>query len=235
MLNDYKKFLTKLKKKNYKFKFFHHKLSDKSNILLRHDVDFDVDFAVKMAQFEKRNNVKSTFFFLLTSAVYNILNKEIINKIISIKKLGHEIGLHFDPSAYNKKEVTNGLKIELKIFEKLFKKKVKIISFHKPNKKILKIDKKILGINHTYQKLFSKKMGYFADSRNTFRYGHPLKSIEFNNNLNLQILIHPIWWQKKFDTHINIKVKELIKKKNQDLKKALLKDLSKSNLLINND
>ena len=129
-----------------------------------------------------------------------------------------------------KKKVLNGLKVELKIFEKLFKKKVKIISFHRPNKKFLKMNKKILGTAHTYQKLFTTKIGYFADSRNLFRYGDPLKSTDFNNNLNLQILIHPIWWQKKFKLHTNIKIKEFIKKKNQDLKKNLLKNLSNSNL-----
>ena len=76
-----------------------------------------------MAHLERKNNVRSTYFFLLTSGVYNILDKDIINKIIFIKRLGHEIGLHFDPSVYNKRKILNGLKMELKIFEKLFKKK----------------------------------------------------------------------------------------------------------------
>lgn len=183
-----------------------------------------------MAHLERKNNVRSTYFFLLTSGVYNILDKDIINKIIFIKRLGHEIGLHFDPSVYNKRKILNGLKMELKIFEKLFKKKVKIISFHRPNKNFFTMNKKILGISHTYQKLYSKKISYFADSRNLFRYGHPLKSTDFKNNLNLQILIHPIWWQKKFKIHTNTKIKEFIKKKNQDLKENLLKNLSNSNL-----
>ena len=92
------------------------------------------------------------------------------------------------------------------------------------------MNKKIIGLNHTYQDLFKKKITYFADSRNIFRYGNPLKSIEFKNKLSLQLLLHPIWWQNKFNKDINWKIKKFITRKNYDLKLNLKKNLNKSKL-----
>ena len=63
-------------------------------------VDFDLQLALDLALFEKEIGIKSTYFILTTCESYNVLaekNKEILKKIIS---LGHEIGLHFDPTLY---------------------------------------------------------------------------------------------------------------------------------------
>ena len=78
--------------------------------------------------------------------------------------------------------------------------------------------------------MFTRKITYFADSRNVFRYGDPLKSIEFKNKQSLQLLLHPIWWQNKFKNNINLKIKRFITKKNYDFKLNLKKNLNKSKL-----
>ena len=230
MTREYENFLSKFKKNDYIFKFFHQKIFKKRNIILRHDVDFDTNYALNIAKVEKKLKIKSTFFFLMKSKSYNILDPEEIERINHINSMGHEISIHFDPSIYNKKNVLQGLKQEKKLFESLFNKKIRVISFHRPNKKFINLNTKILGLNHTYQDIFKKDITYFADSRNIFRYGNPLKSIEFKNKLSLQISLHPIWWQNKFYKNINWKIKSYIKKKNSDLKSNLKKNLNKSKL-----
>ena len=230
MTRDYENFLSKFKKNDYIFKFFHQKIFKKRNIILRHDVDFDTDYALNIAKIEKKLKIKSTFFFLIRSKSYNILDPEEIKRINNIKSMGHEISIHFDPSIYNKKNMLEGLRQEKKLFESLFKKKIKVISFHRPNQKFVNLNTKILGLNHTYQDMFKKHITYFADSRNTFRYGNPLKSIEFKNKLSLQISLHPIWWQNKFYKNIKWKIKKYIAKKNSHLKSNLKKNLNKSKL-----
>ena len=65
MTRDYENFLSKFKKNDYIFKFFHQKIFKKRNIILRHDVDFDTDYALNIAKIEKKLKIKSTFFFLL--------------------------------------------------------------------------------------------------------------------------------------------------------------------------
>jgi hypothetical protein len=230
MFSEYKNFLSQFKKNGYIFKFFHQKISKRGNIVLRHDIDFDTKYALNIAKVEKKLNIKSTFFFLIKSESYNILNPEEIKRIKEISSMGHEISVHFDPSIYKRNKILEGLKSEIKIFEYLFNNKIRIISFHRPSKKFINLNKKIIGVNHTYQDLYKKKIKYFADSRNIFSYGNPLKSIEFKNKLSLQLLLHPIWWQKKFSDNINLKIKKFITKKNYDLKLNLKKNLNKSKL-----
>lgn len=230
MTKEYENFLYKFIKNDYKFKFFHQKIFKKRNIILRHDVDFDTSYALNIAKLEKKLKIKSTFFFLMRSNSYNILEPEEIERINDINSMGHEISIHFDPSIYNKKNLLKGLKQEKKLFESLFNKKIKVISLHRPDQEFVNLNTKILGLNHTYQNIFKKKITYFADSRNSFRYGNPLKSIEFKNKLSLQISLHPIWWQNRFYKNINWKIRKYITKKNYDLKSNLNKNLNKSKL-----
>ena len=100
--NKYILFLKEFKKKGYKFKYFTEKLSRNSNLILRHDIDFDVSYALRIAKIEYKLGVKSNFFFLISSNFYNLINKKTARDIRIIKKLGHQIGLHFDPSNYKK-------------------------------------------------------------------------------------------------------------------------------------
>ena len=108
--------------------------------------------------------------------------------------MDHKISLHFDPTLYE--DINHGLKNEISIFEKKFNVKIDIISLHKPLPEHLdkNEDSKLIDFFTTYDNVFFKQTKYFADSRGSFRFGNPLDSEEFLNGLNLQILIHPIWW-----------------------------------------
>lgn len=219
MLNNYFVFL-KLLRKKYKFKFFNEKIFKYKDIILRHDVDYHIDYALELAKIEKKLNIKSTYFFLLRSDFYNLFSFESINKINIIKKLGHKISLHFDDAIYNKNLKINFLR-EKKFFEKMMNVKIDIISFHRPLKKYIQSNKRVFGISHTYQSKYMKKIKYFSDSRNKFSYGNPLSTLEYKKNISMQILIHPIWWVSKFDQNSKIKFKKLL----QDKQSVLIKNL----------
>ena len=45
-----------------------------NTIFLRHDIDFSIQDALIIAEKEKKLGVKSTFFFMLTSNMYNIFS-----------------------------------------------------------------------------------------------------------------------------------------------------------------
>jgi len=64
--------------------------SSKNNCyILRHDVDRNIDNALKMAKIEKANNVKSTYYFRIPKTFHKIIIQEIAG-------LGHEIGYHYE-------------------------------------------------------------------------------------------------------------------------------------------
>ena len=60
--------------------------------LLRHDVDYDIDQAVKMAEVEYEVDVQSTYFVLHTAGYYKAAG--FIEKCRYLQDLGHEVGLH---------------------------------------------------------------------------------------------------------------------------------------------
>ena len=76
----------------------------KNTLLIRHDIDFSVDFAYKLALFESELEIRSTYFLMLTSNMYNLLSSENQRLVRSIIKLGHKVSIHFDPTAHENLE-----------------------------------------------------------------------------------------------------------------------------------
>lgn len=189
-LKTYTSLIKSFVTKGYKFKFFSEEIQKKNCLLLRHDVDFDVLLALKLAEHEYSNSIRSTYFFMLRSDSYNILSQENLEAVKKVNALGHEISLHFDPLIYE--DYQSGLVFELDIFHKLFGVSPRVISIHRPNKDFLEgID---VGVSHTYQKCFFKDIKYTSDSGGMFKYGHPLDSDSYFSNGSFHLLLHPIWW-----------------------------------------
>lgn len=184
--------------KGYEFRFFTDEIAKKKNLLLRHDVDFDVMFSLKLAEHEHHNLIKSTYFFMLRSDSYNILTHQNIDAVKKIKAMGHEISLHFDPIIYE--DYSSGLLFELDFFYKLFEVYPKVISIHRPSKDFLEgID---VGVSHTYERKYIKDINYISDSGGGFKYGHPLNSDAYLTNESIHLLLHPIWWVTEDDINI---------------------------------
>ena len=189
---EYKILISDFLDRGYQTNFFSQLPPEKGALILRHDIDFDIEYAYQISLLEDELGVKSTYFFLLHSRSYNLLEDSHLKMIESIKSRGHHISIHFDPTLY--KDIEAGLQKEKDLFEKLFDVQVKYISIHRPAEIFLNNHNAIAGVNHTYQPMYFKKIKYFADSQGQFRYGHPAKSKEFETLETIQLLIHPIWW-----------------------------------------
>ena len=187
-------------KKNYSFEKFGTK-SEKPHIILRHDVDYSVHRALALAKIESKQNIYSTYFFQLRSEFYNIFEKTISSKINQILELGHDVGLHFDLSVYDKKtkkDITHNIKWEKKILSELLNKKISVFSFHNPDLKYaLSIpDYKISGMINTYSKKLKNSHYYISDSNGYWRFTRLYDLLKNHNQSKIQILIHPGHWQK---------------------------------------
>lgn len=194
-MNAYKELLTKFLDKGYKTTFFTDNIEKKGSLIIRHDIDFDIDYTYKISLIEKELDARSTYFFMINTKSYNIFEKSNFHKIEEIKKNGNVVSLHFDPTVY--KDVQKGLEKEKTIFEQLFDVKVDIISIHRPHEILLNNSEKLFGINHTYEPRYFSEIKYFSDSQGEFKYGHPVSSDAFTNLETIQLLIHPIWWIQK--------------------------------------
>tara|TARA_B110000438_G_scaffold224567_1_gene218367 strand:- start:2581 stop:3267 length:687 start_codon:yes stop_codon:yes gene_type:complete len=223
LIGDYKKLLQSIIDKKYSFvKFGDIDNNKDSQIILRHDIDLDIDLALDMAIIENTLDIKSTYFFLLTNDSYNLISERNSSLLMKIKQLGHSISLHFDMEIY--KDPKKGLEIELDIFKKNFQERVDIVSIHRPSQDFLKNPNGYFNVNNSYEDIFTKNAKYFADSGGNFKYGSPVNSKAFRKNENLQLLIHPIWWINSENT-----IKETVNK-TIDNKRNKLEEHFKKNI-----
>ena len=231
-IKEYKKILKFIKSQKYTFinsiywkKFYN---SKKKIIILRHDIDFDLEFALIIARIENKLKVKSNFFFLINDEYYNIFSPQSEKIVKKIASFGHFIGLHIDPSRYDKINFNKNIKRDIKYFENFYNLKVNSYSFHKPT--IYNFSKiKIKCEYHSYNKNLLKKYEYISDSSMIFNY-------KLMNNLvkqgkKIHLLIHPLWWTTN-SNKINSKLNEVINKKIEGLNyifhtyKILLKSIN---------
>jgi len=211
--------------------FKHLKQSNIENvIILRHDIDENVRYAVDMANVENKYNLKATYYVRMRKKTY------IPEKIDTIASYGHEIGYHYetlDKSNGNFEEAIKMFSEELFIFRKKYK--VQTACMHGnplskyDNRDIWKKcklwDFNLLG--EPYLSLDYDKVTYFSDSGRTWNSGNKnkIKDVLLNkkdsprvqikdtddminlikdgNLKNICILTHPERWNKNLKDYLH--------------------------------
>jgi hypothetical protein len=164
-------------------------------VVLRHDVDFSLVDAARMADKEKALGVAATYFLLLSSRFYNPLAPDTNALVNEILAGGGRLGLHFDPSIYE--NVEEGFERERRIFETGFGRPLEIVSLHRPRGFLDDNNRRLPGVRHTYEDEFFRDIKYVADSGGSFAYGHPLDTAEFCEGKTIHLTLHPIWWMRE--------------------------------------
>ena len=200
MYNDftyktYKKILLKFlsNHKNLTFSDFKkRKLEYERFFIIRHDIDYCLDKAIKMAEFDHSLSIRSTFFLQISSPYYSLFDDKGYNTINKILSLKHEIGLHYDVANYEIRKKYN-LEKEIKILSSLLSKKIYSISMHNPGINGLKLIQNKNLIN-AYSNTFKKNINYYSDSAGSWRD----ETYDFLTSdivpKKVQFLFHPIFW-----------------------------------------
>ncbi len=198
---DHYRLLLREAKKNYQFSFYDRIDKDASFILWRHDLDFSIQRAYRIAQIEKEVGVASTYFVHLHNEYYNLFEKEISSLISKISEMGHQIGLHFDTHYYNidnEDKLEEKLHLEKEILKGIFGLEVKAFSFHNTTQFTMGCQKwTYAGLINTYAEFFQKNVEYCSDSNGYWRFKRLHDVITKGNSQQLQILTHPEWWQEE--------------------------------------
>ncbi|MBA3664215.1 MAG: hypothetical protein H0W61_08410 [Bacteroidetes bacterium] len=196
--NNYRRLL-KIARQKYQFANFTNFENSDNFILWRHDIDFSMHRALKMAQVEAEEGVQSTYFVLLHSEFYNLFEKEISNLLIQIINLGHEIGLHFDSHYYDiktEKDLEKKLQLEKNILEEFFPAKIKCFCFHINNEFTLNCNKpSYAGLVNAFSENFQKNIPYCSDSNGFWRFKRLEDVLNDPSVKKLQVLTHPELWQ----------------------------------------
>jgi len=165
-------------------------------LIMRHDIDSEVEAAARMAAMEKSLGIQSTYFFMVRCPLYNPFCGDGAEQVRQILACGHHFGLHFDCALYpdtSASSLNRYVSKECELLEQFFEHPVEAVSFHRPG------DMELGGVElerwpNSYEKVFLEKFEYFSDSRGRWARGNPLESEAFAIKKNLQVLVHPLWW-----------------------------------------
>ena len=165
--------------KHYNDPNYHQYPKNSKTILLRHDVDFSLEYAYELANFEYDLGINSSYYIYLHSELYNALSPKSMGMIREMKDMGHEIGLHT--------EGTNYIMFEEELLDKIFNKPT-ITSY---TSHLWNLRKPLIIPSLTNPQT-DIKIKYISDSGRNWREGCMCNHIGKINKLH--ILIHPEWW-----------------------------------------
>jgi hypothetical protein len=172
-------------------------------VILRHDIDFDIGKALKLAKIEAEKQIQSTYFILLNTNFYNVFSSETNKTIKEISKLGHEIGLHFDETRYfdlgmvpSPDKLIPIIQKEAALLEQIIEQPITSVSMHRPSREVLDANISIPDIVNSYSQTFFKEFKYLSDSRHNWR--EDAEAIVSSGQYErLHILIHPFWYTEE--------------------------------------
>jgi hypothetical protein len=200
--------------------------------VIRHDVEFSVDRAVKLARFEAQSlGVESSYLFQLRNNCYNLISETNIQKLHEILSLGHHVGLHYHMDASSDvHEIEDSILKEAELFQALTGIKVDRFSFHRPPQSVLKQYLQVEGLINCYDKPFfhyyesphnQLDVKYFTDSRHEWHHGYPLGGL----NQKVQLLTHPYSWSERGADNVkNYQI--LLEEKSIELRQSINRETS---------
>lgn len=203
-------------------------------VILRHDIDFSLEKAIKFARLEYNKFIKSTYFVLLSTDFYNVFSKKSYEILREIKDMGHDIGLHFDEKRY---EISDPKDLEFWVnkekfhLEELLNCTISVVSMHRPSRWILGSDIRFKEVINTYSKIFIGEFKYLSDSRMFWR-EDVINIVEKELYDKLHILTHPFWYCENSEA-INKKLMEFIMKAKTERYYQMKENIRDINELIN--
>jgi hypothetical protein len=177
---------------------------DRPHVLWRHDVDFSVHRALRLAEIEADEGVRSTYFLLLHGVFYNLLEAPVFQRARRLLDLGHDLGLHFDVAFYggfaDVDELTDRIAHEADVLSEFFKREISAFSFH--NTTVLDgfayADlNRVAGLINTNGQSLMERYSYVSDSNCYWRFRRLPDVIDDGTDERLQVLTHPECWQRE--------------------------------------
>ena len=188
--------------------------NDPEFCLIRHDIEFSLPKAVRLAEIDSELGIQSTFFVQVKNGAYNPIalpNSKIVRKI---RELSHFVGLHFYITGIEENdlgEVVRQLQFQTMVLEEVLGQTVSRFSYHRPPPWVLKLNlRSEMDLLNAYDPKFfemtegnnsAKSIKYMSDSQHAWKYGHPLA---FRDKYKkFQILMHPDEWSEAGSTPLD--------------------------------
>jgi hypothetical protein len=194
------------------------------HLLLRHDVDMCLRRAERLAEAEAELGVRSSYFVLVNTEMYNVASRAGRASLRRLFELGHDVGLHFDGAHIREHDLdalTRDVDLECNVLEMQTGRPVRVVTFHRPAPWLMGHATSLSGRIHAYQPRYFERMGYCSDSAGAFRYHHPLEHPAVQEGRALQLLTHPIWWVAEPSSNAFAKLERFRRERDEDIGKEL--------------
>lgn len=199
--DNYKRLVEIAKTKG--FEFILHKddfVDNRRDVIWRHDVEFEPDYALKMAQIEHELGVQATYFFQLHSPYYNLFDEYYSKVFHLIKDLGHHVGLHFDCRYWgviDEKQLDDYIALDTSYLEMNLREKIDTFSFHNTTTFTQScLNYKYGGLINVYSSFFKDHYNYCADSLGFWRFDRLEDVLNDESIRHLQVLTHDGNWNE---------------------------------------
>lgn len=162
-------------------------------VIMRHDIEFSLPWALKLAELDAECGMQATFFLLQTSE-YNPFEEDQALIIRRILDLGHDIGLHYDAGLFERLGVdaTKVAEQQIALFQDFFDTRIYAMSSHMPMRSGKTFN--VPGVIDTYDPLYLTKIKYVSDSVQAWREGCVSELLEQYPQIHL--LIHEYTWSE---------------------------------------
>ena len=186
------------------FQFILHKdefVPERKDVIWRHDVEFEPDIALKMAQIEHEEDVEATYFFQLHSPYYNLFDEHYSRVFRQIYDFGHHCGLHFDCRYWgiiDEKQLDEFISLDRKYLEANLGVAMDTFSFHNTTPFTQScLEYRYGELINVYSSYFKEHYNYCGDSLGYWRFDRLEDVLNDDNVRHLQVLTHDANWSEK--------------------------------------
>ncbi len=200
--DNYRRLIRYAKEKGFEFILHKDKFkAERKDIIWRHDVEFEPDIALKMAQIEREEDVCASYFFQLHSPYYNLLDNHYRKIFHDIKEHGHLVGLHFDCRYWgisDERQLTEYVSIDKEYMEKALDVKIDTFSFHNTTPFTQSCLEYTYGsLINVYSSYFKEHYNYCGDSLGYWRFDRLEDVLKDPKVQHLQVLTHDANWTEE--------------------------------------
>lgn len=114
-------------------------------VVLHHDVELSLSRAVTMARLEATHRIHGTYCIPVRAPLHDASAVVFARTVRSISRLGHEVGLQFDPAAHweespSEAALLSEIDRERRALSRLSETPVEVVSFRRPTKRLSRLE-----------------------------------------------------------------------------------------------
>jgi hypothetical protein len=199
-IDAYTQLVTRARHAGYEFvSFLRPPAGNQKLLYLRHDVDYSLSIAVRLAEVNAALGVSGTFCVLLRSGIYNLFSPASMEAVRRIRDLGQWVALHFACPATlpaSDGELAAMVARDHDTVSRNIEGVQPVFSWHNPTPETLErgLSMATPGLVNAYSRCLFKDIRYCSDSvmrRSPDELEHVItgESPPF-----MQILLHPLYW-----------------------------------------